>query len=202
MTNHIKKWDKASKSFDRFTGGEKRRYGQLKRGLFAKASGKIMLVAAGTGQDFVFFPPGLDITAIDFSPKMIEKAKEKAARYDGHLKVVLADVLELGFPENSFDSVVTSCTFCSVPDPVKGLREIRRVLKPDGKLLMFEHVRPQSFLLGFMMDLVTPIAKRFGPELNRQTAKNVQKAGFKLTREFNIYLDMVKLFEAVPLPIK
>lgn len=198
MTDHVKKWDRASKSFDRFTGGEKKRYGSFKRGLFAKAEGKIMLVAAGTGQDFVFFPPGLDITAIDFSPKMVEKAKEKAALYDGDLKVVLADVHELKFPENSFDSVVTSCTFCSVPDPVKGFREIRRVLKPDGKLLMFEHVRPQSFLLGRMMDFVTPLVKRFGPELNRQTAENARMARFKITREFNVYLDMVKLFEAVP----
>ncbi|GMT41881.1 MAG: methyltransferase type 11 [bacterium] len=198
MSDHVKKWDKASKSFDKFTGGDKRRYGKFKRELFAKASGKIMLVAAGTGQDFILFPPGLDITAIDFSPKMLEKARERAALYNGSLKVAQADVQQLEYPEQTFDTVVTSCTFCSVPDPVKGFMEIHRVLKPDGKLLMFEHVRPQNFLLGLMMDISTTVAKRFGPEINRRTGENVRKAGFKLTREFNIYLDMVKLYEAVP----
>lgn len=197
MVDQVKKWDKAAKSFDRFNAGVERRYGKYKRGLFAKSRGKTMLVAAGTGLDFVFFPPGLDITAIDFSPRMVEKAKEKAVRYDGSLNVVQADVQNLYFEENSFDTVVTSCTFCSVPEPVKGLKELHRVLKPDGQLLMFEHVRPGNFLLGAMMDVVTPVARLFGPELNRRTADNVRKAGFRITREFNIYLDMVKLFEAV-----
>jgi ubiquinone/menaquinone biosynthesis C-methylase UbiE len=120
----------------------------------------------------------------------------KAVRYRGRLEVVEANVQDLEFPDNSFDTVVTSCTFCSVPDPVQGLKEIRRVLKPDGQMLMFEHVRPGNFLLGAMMDLITPIVRKRGPELNRPTADNIRRAGFKITREFNVYLDMVKLFEA------
>jgi ubiquinone/menaquinone biosynthesis C-methylase UbiE len=103
----------------------------------------------------------------------------------------------LGFADNSFDSVVTSCTFCSVPDPVLGLKELRRVIKPGGKLLMFEHVRSDIFWMGPMMDLLTRLSRRFGPDLNRRTGENIVKAGFKLTREVNIYLDMVKLFEGV-----
>ncbi len=173
-----------------------RRYGRFKRKLFAKCQGKILMVAAGTGLDFQCFPPGLDITAIDFSPKMVEKATQKASSYDGNLKVLLADVQALEFPDESFDTVVTSCTFCSVPDPVKGLKELYRILKPEGRLLMFEHVRPGNFLLGVMMDLFTLVTRNFGPELNRRTAENIKKTGFKITRDFNIYLDMVKLFEA------
>jgi hypothetical protein len=80
---------------------------------------------------------------------------------------------------------------------VQGLKEIRRVLRVEGQLLMFEHVRPGHFFLGTMMDLITPLARIFGPELNRRTGDNVRKAGFRITSEFNIYLDMVKLFEAV-----
>ena len=197
--DHVTKWDKASKSFDMFTRGTELRYGKYKRSLFAKSRGKTLLVAAGTGGDFEFFPPDLEITAIDFSPKMLEKAAEKTADYKGSIKLVEADVTNLKFDDNSFDTVVTSCTFCSVPNPVEGLKELNRVLKPDGQLLMFEHVRPTNFILGAMMDILTPIANKMGPDLNRRTADNVRKAGFTITREFNIYLDMVKLFECRPL---
>lgn len=195
--DHVKKWDKASKTLDAFGEASEKRYGPYKKEMFAKCKGKTMLVAAGTGADFQHFPDGLDVTAIDFAPKMVEKAKEKAQNYSGKLDVVLADVMALDFPDESYDTVVTSCSFCSVPDPIKGLKEIHRVLKSDGTLLMFEHVRAGSPILGKMMDFMTPLARLIGPELNRRTADNIQKAGFKITREFNIYLDMVKLFEAV-----
>ena len=197
--DHVAKWDKASKSFDMFSRGTELRYGKYKRGLFAKSRGKTMLVAAGTGLDFEFFPPGLEITAIDFSPKMLAIAGQKTAAYKGSIELLEADVTNLTFENNSFDTIVTSCTFCSVPDPVKGLTELNRVLKPDGQLLMFEHVRPTNFILGAMMDFLTPIVNKMGPDLNRRTADNVRKAGFTITREFNIYLDMVKLFECRPL---
>ncbi|VAX15163.1 Phosphatidylethanolamine N-methyltransferase [hydrothermal vent metagenome] len=197
MNDHIARWNNASKCFDLANVGIERRYGKYKRMLFTKCRGKVLLVAAGTGLDFPYFPEGLEITAIDFSPKMVEKAKEKLDNYNGKLKVVEADVMSLDFPDGSFDTVATSCTFCSVPDPVKGLKEIYRVLKPDSRLLMFEHVRAGAMALGAMMDIMTPLFRKFGPEINRRTGENIRKAGFTTTREYNVYLDMVKLFEAV-----
>lgn len=193
--DHIEKWNRAARTFDWLNMGVERRYGAHKRALFAKAWGRVMLVAAGTGLDFSWLPPDLDIVAIDFSPEMVKRAKLRAVQYSGRLAVVEADVEDLKFPDEYFDTVVTSCTFCSVPDPVKGLKEIRRVLKPDGRMLMFEHVRPGNFLLGIMMDIMTSAISKIGPELNRPTADNIRCAGFKITREFNVYLDMVKLFE-------
>ena len=195
--DHIEKWNSAAKHFDQFNIGIERRYGDIKRELFAKCQGKVLLVAAGTGLDFPLFKDELDITAIDFSPKMVRKAKEKALKYNGSIKVELADVEDMDYPDNSFDTTVTSCTFCSVPNPIRGLKEIYRVLKPDGNLYMFEHVRPSNFILGLMMDFMSKFTRNFGPELNRQTGINIRKAGFKITREYNVYLDMVKLFEAV-----
>jgi ubiquinone/menaquinone biosynthesis C-methylase UbiE len=196
IQDHVEKWNKAARTFDWMNSGVERRYGSYKRALFAKSRGKVMLVAAGTGLDFPLFPPDLDMVAIDFSPEMVRRAKLKAVQYPGRLEVVEADVEDLKYPDESFDTVATSCTFCSVPDPVQGLREIHRVLKPDGQMLMFEHVRPGNLLLGAMMDVMTPIVSKAGPELNRPTADNIRRAGFRITREFNVYLDMVKLFEA------
>ena len=192
----IAKWDNAAKSFDKSKKIEHIRYGVYKQNLISKATGKILLVAAGTGADFRYFTEGADVTAIDFSPKMIEKATEEAKLQRADIKVIEADVTDLKFADKSFDTVVTSCTFCSVPEPVKGLVELHRVLADDGKLLMYEHVRAGNFYLGAMMDIMNPLVAMLGPNINRRTSDNVIAAGFRITREYNVYLDMVKLFEA------
>jgi ubiquinone/menaquinone biosynthesis C-methylase UbiE len=193
----IKKWNKAAKCLDAGKRGEEKRYGVFKRHLFGKAKGKTLLVAAGTGVDFKYFPADIELIAIDFSPVMLEHAEEKVGECPAPITLMQADVTSLDFPDEHFDTVVTSCTFCSVPDPIKGLKELRRVLKDDGAMLMFEHVRPSNFYLGFVMDVMNPLVRKLGPDINRRTADNVRAAGFRLTREFNVYLDMVKLFEAV-----
>jgi ubiquinone/menaquinone biosynthesis C-methylase UbiE len=192
----IAKWNRAAATLDAGKRGEEIRYGDFKRELFGKSVGKTLLVAAGTGVDFKYFPEHVELTAIDFSPTMLEWAKKRVGECAAPIELIEADVTELDFPDAHFDTVVTSCTFCSVPDPLKGLAELHRVLKDDGAMLMFEHVRPQNLYLGFMMDLMNPIARTVGPDINRRTAQNVRAAGFRLTREFNVYLDMVKLFEA------
>lgn len=192
-----RKWDEASRTYDFLTFGENRRLGPHKQRLFSKARGATLLVAAGTGNDFKFFPPGMQLTAIDISPQMIERARRKAAGYSGRIDLVVKDACNLDLPDSSFDSIVTVFTFCSVPRPIVGLRELHRVLKPDGQLLMMEHVRSAFGPLGVMMDLLTPLSRRFGPELNRDTVGNVQKSGFRLRRIENIYLDVVKIIEAI-----
>lgn len=189
----IAKWNKAAKCLEARQHGEELRYGIFKRQLFGKATGRTMLVAAGTGVDFKYFPADVELTAIDFSPTMLEYAEKKVGECPAPMTLKEADVTCLDFPDAHFDTVAT---FCSVPDPVKGLREVRRVLKDDGALLMFEHVRPSNFYLGFLMDLMNPVARLIGPDINRRTADNVRAAGFRLTREFNVYLDMLKLCEA------
>ena len=191
------KWDNAAKSFDIMNSGIELRYGEKKREWFSRSEGRTLLVAVGTGLDLQYFSPEQKVVGIDISSKMLEKAKVKSNDLASDTELVRADAQMLGFAGNSFDSVVTSCTFCSVPDPVAGLKEIRRVLKPGGKLLMVEHVRSNIFWMGPMMDLLTKVTRKVGPDLNRRTRENVVRAGFKLTREINVYLDMVKLFEAV-----
>jgi ubiquinone/menaquinone biosynthesis C-methylase UbiE len=191
------KWDAASRTLDLFSFAEDRRLGPHQERLFANMRGATLMVGAGTGNDFKFFPPDMHVVAIDISPKMLERAARKAASYSGSIELREMDVCELAFPEATFDTVATACTFCSVPKPVLGLRELRRVLKPGGQLLMFEHVRSAIGPLGILMDLMTPLCRRIGPELNRDTVSNVQKAGFRLRRVENVYLDVVKIIEAV-----
>ena len=190
------KWDSAAPSFDKFNVGVEKRYGRFKKEWFSNCEGKVMLVAVGTGLDLPYIPENLNLTAVDFSKNMLKEAGKKIEKLNRPVNLLHADVQELGVKDKSFDTIVTSCTFCSVPDPVKGLRELHRVLKDDGKLLMFEHVRPSNIFLGTMMDLMAPLISMIGPNINRRTGENVEKAGFTISKEYNIYIDMVKLYEA------
>ncbi len=196
-TETRRKWDAASRNFDLFTFADNHRLGPHKRHLFQKIRGATLMVAAGTGNDFKFFPPNQRIVAIDISPRMLERAAKKANAYPGTIELREMDVCALEFPESTFDTVVTVCTFCSVPKPVVGLRELYRVMKPGGQILMFEHVRSRIGPFGIILDLMTPLSRHFGPDLNRDTVGNMQKAGFRLRREENVYLDVVKSIEAI-----
>jgi ubiquinone/menaquinone biosynthesis C-methylase UbiE len=187
-----KKWDFSASFYDLLDYGPERRWASAKKALFANMQGRILFVAVGTGQDIRFFPPGRDIVAIDISPRMLAKARIRAAAYAGRLDLRLMDVHALEFTDHSFDQVVTSCTFCSVPDPVAGLKALRRVLKPGGMLYMFEHTGSHLFPFNLMLNIMTPLWKLIGPEMNRDTVANVRKAGFEILQVNNIYLDVVK----------
>ena len=193
------KWDRASRSFDLMSAyGPEWRWKPAKKRLFEmmKPDAKILFLALGTGLDIACFPPGRDITAIDISPKMVEKARTRVASYDGTMRAEVMDVHEMSFPESSFDQVFTSCTFCSVPNPVEGLKSLYRVLKPGGELHMFEHTGSRLFPFNMMMHVMNPMSSKFGPEIIRDTVANVRAAGFELTGVNHIFLDTVKTIHA------
>lgn len=191
------KWDKLAPRFDGMASrGTEARWKPFKKALFSNMDGKILFLALGTGLDIPAFPPGQDITAIDISPRMIEQAQPRIAAYDGTIRAEAMDVHEMPFPPDSFDQVFTSCTFCSVPDPVKGLRALFRVLKPDGQLFMFEHTGSRYYPFRQMMDLMTLLTERIGPSMNRDTVSNVRAAGFEITEVNHIFLDVVKTIKA------
>ena len=194
-----KKWDSTASKYDLLTRGPEIRYADYKRTFFAPMQGKVLFLAAGTGLDFKYFPPNQDVTAIDISPKMLEKAAPRAEQYDGTIDLKEMDVHDLsspGFLDDSFDQIFTVCTFCSVPNPVHGLEQLRRVLKPGGRLRMFEHTGSRWFPFNLLLNLMTPISRLNGPELNRPTLENVARAGFTIQRVNNLYLDVVKTIEA------
>lgn len=187
-----RKWDFSAGFYDLLAWGPERRWAPAKRRLFANLQGRVLFVAVGTGQDIPFFPTGPDITGIDISPRMLARAASRAAHYDGKLDLRVMDVHALEFPDHTFDQVVTSCTFCSVPDPVAGLMALRRVLKADGMLYMFEHTGSRVFPFNLILNMMTPLWKPIGPEMNRDTVANVKKAGFEILEVNNLYLDVVK----------
>jgi len=191
------KWDSAATLYDIMRGfGPEQRWRAAKQRLFSAMDGKILFLAVGTGLDIPCFPPGKHIVGIDISARMLEKARPRAEAYPGTLILKQMDVHDMDFAAASFDQVYASCTFCSVPNPVKGLEALRRVLKPGGKLGMFEHTGSHQFPFSLMLTLWNPVCRLLGPEVNRDTVANVRAAGFKIDRVTNIYLDVVKIIEA------
>lgn len=194
------KWDRASRTFDLMGAyGPEWRWKPAKLKLFSRMNpeARILFLAVGTGLDIRFFPSGRRINSIDISPKMVERAQTRVSTYDGEMDAQVMDVHDMIFADNSFDQVFTSCTFCSVPEPVDGLKALRRVLKPGGELHMFEHTGSGIFPVSLMMNTMSPLARRAGPELNRDTVSNVRSAGFTLTEVNNIFLDTVKTIHAI-----
>jgi len=105
----------------------------------------------------------------------------------------------MAFPDNIFDTVIATCVFCSVPNPVKGLLEIRRVCKPDGRIILLEHVRSENPLFGALMDILNPISLHIiGSNINRRTIQNVMEAGIHINRVENFSGKIVKLIIASP----
>lgn len=172
---------------------------RLRKRLWALADGEhILEVGVGTGKNFAFYPDQARMTAIDFSPKMLEQAKRKRERKQLDVHLDLMDVQSLAYADNSFDTVIASFVFCSVPQPRKGLKEIYRVLKPGGQLLLLEHVLSSNKVMAKLMNLLNPLIVRLvGANINRQTVKNVQACPFKSIFVDPASSDMIKLIRAV-----
>ena len=194
----IRKWNRASRRYDWTTGAEHRRLAPYKRRLFRRASGRVLLVGAGTGRDFELLPPDCEVTAIDISPAMVELARPRVEKSPSPLCLSVMDVERLELPDESIDTVLAVCVFCSVVRPGAGLLEVRRVLRPGGRLLMLEHVRSRVGPIAVMQDLMTVITRRYGPDMNRDTVQTVARCGFRVLREENLYLDIIKSIDAAP----
>lgn len=166
-----------------------------RREVFNGLSGKVLEVGVGTGKNIEHYHDGIEVTAIDFSPKMLKQAREKANKLNQKVDLIEMDAQRMSFPDNSFDFVVTSCVFCSVPDPIKGFQEIHRVLKPGGKAILIEHVRSEKPVLGLLMDLLNPVTVFLhGANINRRTEENIKSAGFTDLKVTNLWGDIVKKF--------
>jgi len=183
---------------------ERSRYSEWREFLWSKVEGaNILEVGAGTAKNFSCYPANSEITAVDFSEKMLRRAKDKASKQNVKVRLQQMDVQNLEFPDNIFDTVIASFVFCSVPDPVRGLLEIERVCKPGGKVALLEHVLSANRILGWLMNLANPIVVRLiGANINRRTVENITRSGLVVEAVTDLGAEIFKLIEARKKPAK
>jgi ubiquinone/menaquinone biosynthesis C-methylase UbiE len=156
-------------------------------------------VGVGTGKNLAYYPRDVKVTAVDLSPRMLERARRRVSVLGLEVELREMDVQDLAFPDHVFDTLFATFVFCSVPDPVLGLRELRRVCKPGGRLLLLEHMRPGNPVLGLLFDLLNPMVVRMmGANINRRTMENIRRAGWRIRVEERLSSDIVWWIEAEP----
>ncbi len=162
--------------------------------------GNVLEVGVGTGKNISYHPEESRVTAIDISEKMLNRASRKAESSEGEVELLRMDAQNMDFEDDRFETTVATFVFCSVPDPVQGLREINRVTEPGGQVLLLEHMRPENELTGKVFDLFNPLTVRsLGVNINRRTVKNVEKSGLEIEEIKNLTVQgIVKLITATP----
>ncbi|MBS4041395.1 MAG: class I SAM-dependent methyltransferase [Flavobacteriales bacterium] len=193
-TKIIRRYDRIARFYDLVEGSMEMMIPEDKRReVFEGLAGNLLEIGVGTGKNIKLYPANLCVTAIDFSSKMLAKARDKAGILNKNVELLLMDAQQMSFNDNTFDYVVATCVFCSVPDPIKGFKEIRRVLKPGGKAIFIEHVRSEQRLLGLLMDIMNPLTVNlYGANINRRTEANILEAGFDSLEVTNLWKDIVK----------
>lgn len=121
--------------------------GRHRRRLFGKARGRSLDVASGLGMNLHYLPEDVEYVGVDLSPEMLARARKRFADRDPPPQFRRMDAAKLEFADNSFDTVVSSLSTCTFPDPVKVLQEMGRVCKDEGRILLLEHGRSDVDLL-------------------------------------------------------
>jgi ubiquinone/menaquinone biosynthesis C-methylase UbiE len=162
----------------------------LRKEVTGQARGLVLEIGAGNGLNFAFYDPDTveRVEATEPDSAMLGYARERAAAARVPVKLTQAPVENLPFADESFDSAVVTLVFCSVGDPLRGLRAVRRVLKPGGSLLMVEHVRAHGAIAATIQNIITPFNRLVAGNChwNRDTEKTVIEAGFQLEQRRDI----------------
>ena len=182
---------------------ERSRYSKWRELLWSKVEDiNVLEVGVGTGKNFPYYPEAAEITAVDFSDKMLKHAKDRASKQKVKVRLQQMDVQNLQFEDDTFDTVVASFVFCSVPNPVRGLMEVERVCKPGGKVVLLEHVLSANRIVAWLMNLANPLVVRItGANINRRTVGNVSKSDLVVEQVTDLRAGIFKLIEARKKPL-
>jgi len=176
-----KRYDRIAPFYDLMELMNERRMRPWREKLWAQVSpARVLEVGVGTGKNFEYHPKAVRMTGIDFSSRMLGRARQRAAQLGDPIELLRMDAQALEFADSSFDAAVATCVFCSVPDPVQGFREVKRVVKPGGQVFLMEHMRHPNPIFGAVMDALTPLMRLMGPDINRRTLDNVRAAGLEI----------------------
>jgi ubiquinone/menaquinone biosynthesis C-methylase UbiE len=170
---------------------------RLRRSLLSRASGSVLEVAVGTGKNLAYYPHDCRITAMDISRNMLNLARQRAAKLSMHVSFSLADGGVLPFADHSFDTVVSSLSTCTFPNPVDVFQEMARVCRTGGKIFLLEHGRSDHEWLGHWQDRhADKFAEPLGCHWNREPLELIEQGGLKVVRAHRTFLGIFHQIEA------
>jgi len=191
-------WDKHAPAYDRqMQFFDRHLFGDSRAWVCSQATGDVLEVAIGTGRNLAFFPEGVQLTGIDLSPAMLDIARRRVRQLGRTVDLSEGDAHALAFPDASFDTVVCTFSLCAIPDERQAIAEMRRVLRPGGRLLLADHIVSSSWPARAgqgLLDLVTiPLG---GEHFRRRPLEHVHALGFEIQRQERFKLGIVERLAA------
>jgi ubiquinone/menaquinone biosynthesis C-methylase UbiE len=175
-------WDRLAPGYDRgirfwerllFAGG--------REWVCSRARGDVLEVSIGTGRNLPQYASDTRLMGVDISPGMLDIARSRAAGLRRHVDLRLGDAQMLDLPDASFDTVVCTLALCSIPDPRSAVAEMRRVLRPDGRVLLLEHARSPRLVVRAIQRALEPLTIWLGDDhLVREPLELLAAEGFEI----------------------
>ena len=175
---------------------ERKRYSNLRPLIFQSLDGRLLDAGIGTGRNCAYYPPGAEVSGIDISPAMLERARDRCPTLALAGRLHQMDVTDLKFPTGSFDAAVSTFLFCVLPNDlqVPALRELGRVVKPGGLIRLLEYVRPRGTLRRIISRIWQPwIAWAYGASFDRETERRVPEPGLEVIESRYVIDDLLKM---------
>ncbi|WP_336338726.1 class I SAM-dependent methyltransferase [Haloarcula brevis] len=173
--------------------------GRYRRRQFEYANGRVLDVACGTGRNFRYLPPSSEVVGIDISDEMLGHARNEIDRLELSGTVHQMDAQALDFPDDSFDTVISSFSTCTFPDPIAALHEMERVCTPDGEILLLEHrhsdAAPLTWLQAWRAE---SHYKKNGCRLNHEPLETVKQAGLSVENVSTAFFGLVTTIDVTP----
>ena len=169
-------------AWERYCRSEGPKQLELRREVTSGAKGRTLEIGFGMGSNWPYLPAEVEYTGIEPDPHMRERA-EAYVPPGRALTLTNGDAHVLEFPDGSFDTVIGTLVFCTIPDARRALAEVRRVLKPGGEFRFLEHVRAKNRVGSLLQDAINPLWSRLGGGChpNRDTLAAMRAAGFEVT---------------------
>jgi ubiquinone/menaquinone biosynthesis C-methylase UbiE len=173
--------------------------GSYRRRQFENADGRVLDVACGTGRNFRYLSSSSEVVGIDISEKMLTHARNELNSLDLDGTVYQMNAQELEFQDDSFDTVISSFSTCTFPDPIAALHEMKRVCAPSGEILLLEHRRSDTAPIAWLQDWRAESQyEKNGCRLNHEPLKTVEQAGLPLETVSTEFFGLVTAIEAAP----
>ena len=176
-------WAKQAPRYDKSIGFfERRVFGRSHRAwACSRATGDVLEVAIGTALNLLHYPREARVTGIDLSREMLEIGRNRAHELGREVELREADAHDLPFDEASFDSVVCTYSLCNIPDPQRAVDEMKRVLRPGGKLILVDHIRAAAKPVLWLQKTIEFFTVRLeGENMTRRPAEQVEATGFSI----------------------